>query len=79
MPIRNTYVKAKAHHEINKAVNKLKRGKPLRKELNQNGLKTYTMVYKNSNIRLNYLVCVANRSQYIHEISCLFCRIFYHI
>ena len=56
MPIRNTYVKAKAHHEINKAVNKLKRGKSLRKELNQNGLKTYTMVYKNSSIRLNYLV-----------------------
>eukprot|EP01084_Bolivina_argentea_P101611 182143_1 len=52
MPIRNTYVKKWAHHEINKAVNKLKRGHSLPKQLSKDRLKTFDHVYHRSEIRL---------------------------
>ena len=59
MPIKNTYVKKWAHHEINKAVNKLKRGHALPKQLSKDRLKTYDHVYAKKESRLNkFGVCI---------------------
>ena len=52
MPIKNTYVKKRAHQEINKAVQKLKRGHTLGKQLSKDRIKTYDHVYCKKEARM---------------------------